>query len=114
MTPAVGTIVTGGDGRPWIVTCHSETSLGLVPASRLERVKWWLRLRLDLGIELAASLPTLAGIFVGSTTAQGACFYLASLVFWFWMMARKQLWGLLPLNVASLLISILNLWRAVQ
>lgn len=70
-------------------------------------------LKLDTVIELAASVLTLAGIYVGSTTLLGACFYLASLVFWFWMTYRKKLWGLLPLNCASLGISLLNLAKAL-
>lgn len=66
-----------------------------------------------LGVELLASGLTLAGIYVGSTTAAGASLYLASLVFWYALTVRKRLWGLLPLNVASTVVTALNLWRAL-
>lgn len=68
--------------------------------------------RLDFWIETAASVFTLAGTYIGSTTAAGACCYLVSLIFWFWMTFRKRLWGILPLNTASAVIAALNLWRA--
>jgi hypothetical protein len=64
-------------------------------------------------VELCASGLTLAGIYVGSTTATGAALYLLSLVFWYWLTVGKRLWGLMPLNVASTVVSALNLWRAV-
>ena len=67
----------------------------------------------DIWIETGASVLTLAGIAAGSTTVAGSCLYLASLVFWFWISFRKQLWGLMPLNVATLAISVFNLWRAL-
>ena len=63
-------------------------------------------------LELGASLFTLAGIYLGSTTTHGAGCYLISLVFWFWLTWARNLWGLMPLNVASLAITILNLHRA--
>ena len=64
-------------------------------------------------IESAASVLTLTGIAVGSTTVVGSCFYLSSLVFWFWISFRKELWGIMPLNVATAVISAINLWRAL-
>ena len=67
----------------------------------------------DFWIESAAGGLTLAGIYIGSTTAAGAGCYLGSLVFWFWMMFRKRVWGLAPLNCATLVIASLNLWRAL-
>lgn len=63
-------------------------------------------------IEVAASTFTLAGIFIGSTTALGATCYLVALIFWFWMMYRENMWGLLPLNAATLIISVYNLWNS--
>lgn len=45
MMPRVGDIVTGGDGRPWRVTCVHGGTLGLVPATWRGRIYWWLRLR---------------------------------------------------------------------
>jgi hypothetical protein len=67
-----------------------------------------------LAIELAASFLTLAGIYVGSTTATGAGLYLASLVFWYALTIGRRLWGLMPLNVASTVVSTLNLWSAMH
>lgn len=69
-------------------------------------VKWFL-------IELAASLLTLGGIYAGSTTTLGASLYLASLVFWYALTWARGLWGLMPLNVATTVVSALNLWRSL-
>ncbi|HKQ24116.1 MAG TPA: hypothetical protein VJT81_06705 [Burkholderiales bacterium] len=69
--------------------------------------------RLDIGIELTASAFTLAGIYVGSTTAVGAGCYLVALVFWYVIMFRKALWGIAPLNVATTFVATFNLWRAL-
>lgn len=66
-----------------------------------------------LAVELLASCLTLAGIYVGSTTALGASLYLASLVFWYALTVGKRLWGLMPLNIASTIVSLVNLLRAV-
>lgn len=65
------------------------------------------------GVELAASGMTLAGMFLGSTTQAGAIFYLASLFFWFALIYKRKLWGLVPLNVASGVIAWVNLGRAL-
>jgi hypothetical protein len=67
----------------------------------------------DFWIELSASATTLAGIYLGSTTNAGAGCYLVSMVFWFTIMMRKKLWGILPLNVAITILSAVNFWRAV-
>jgi hypothetical protein len=69
---------------------------------------WWLL------VELAASVLTLMGIFIGSSTAAGASLYLCSLVFWYWLTVGKKLWGLMPLNVATTVVASLNLWKAMQ
>jgi hypothetical protein len=66
----------------------------------------------DFWIESGASVLTLAGIYLGSTTVPGGLCYLASLVFWFWATFRKSLWGLMPLNVATVVVVGVNLWRA--
>ena len=66
-----------------------------------------------LCVELAASVFTLAGIYIGSTTALGAACYLVSLVFWWWLTVAKKLWGIVPLNAASTVVSAFNLWRAL-
>lgn len=64
-------------------------------------------------IELTASILTIAALTVGSTTLAGAGLYLAALVFWFWLTVGKELWGLMPLNVASTVVSLVNVWRAL-
>lgn len=64
-------------------------------------------------VELAASVLTLAGIWIGSTSLLGASMYLASMVFWFALTINKRIWGLMPLNVASTVVTCINLWRSV-
>jgi hypothetical protein len=66
-----------------------------------------------LAIELAASILTLVGMALGSTTIKGAACYLASMVFWFLLMYLRKMWGLLPLNVAVLCTSAYNFWSAL-
>lgn len=65
-------------------------------------------------VEAMASMSTLAGIWLGSTTAMGAMLYLISLIFWYLLTWRNRLWGLMPLNIATTLISALNLWAAMH
>ena len=60
-------------------------------------------------LEILASVFTVSGIYLGSTTLPGACAYAVSLVFWFWVSYRKKLHGLLPLNVATTIVTIKNL-----
>lgn len=67
---------------------------------------------LDFHIEMAASTFTVSGIYLGSTTVAGSICYLVSVVFWYWLIARKKLWGLIPLNVISTAICAVNLWKA--
>lgn len=67
-----------------------------------------------LAVELLASSLLLAALYAGTTTAIGAGLYLASLVFWYWLTVAKRLWGLMPLNVASTVISVINLFKALQ
>ncbi len=64
-------------------------------------------------IDLTASLTTLVGMWLGSTTGAGASFYLASSVFWFALMFRRRMWGLAPLNVAALAITCHHLSAAL-
>lgn len=63
-------------------------------------------------IELAASITTLRGMYLGSTTSAGACWYLVAGFFWIVLMFRRRLWGLAPLNLIALGVACLNLWRA--
>lgn len=72
----------------------------------------WLR-KPDSWIELGASVFTLAGMFVGSTTTTGAFLYAVSLVFWYALVYRQKLHGIVPLNVASTVVVLLNIWRAM-
>ena len=65
-------------------------------------------------VEMAASALTLSGIYYGSTTALGASLYLASMVFWYALTIGKRIWGIMPLNIASTILSALNLWKAMQ
>lgn len=64
-------------------------------------------------IELLASAFTLAGIYVGTTSLVGAALYLVALAFWFALCVGKRLWGIMPLNIASTIVSGMNLWRAL-
>jgi hypothetical protein len=68
--------------------------------------------KLDTAIDLAASLTTLVGMWLGSTTLVGAIVYLISTAFWFTLMFRRRMWGLAPLNVAALFISVINIVRS--
>lgn len=67
----------------------------------------------DLAIEIAASVATLIGMWLGSPTAAGACWYIVAAVFWFALMFRRRIWGLAPLNVVALVVACVNLHRAI-
>jgi hypothetical protein len=71
----------------------------------LRRPGFWL--------ELGASLFTLTGIYIGSTTLIGAILYLISSGFWHVIAWSKGLHGIVPLNVATTVIALLNIWRAL-
>lgn len=75
----------------------------------MNRTRW-----INLGVELAASALTLAGIYAGSTTLPGAMCYAGGLVFWFALTVRSKVWGLMPLNIASTIVTALNVWQALQ
>jgi hypothetical protein len=84
--------------------------------SRATQLYWHLRRWLrepDSWIQTTAGSLTLAGMYVGSTTAAGAILYLLALVPWFAMIYRQRLWGIVPLNTASVFVAGLNLWRAL-
>jgi hypothetical protein len=61
-----------------------------------------------LTIEVLASISTLFGIFLGSTTLEGSVAYAVSLVFWYWLTVRRRMWGLMPLNIGS---SVVTAWN---
>jgi hypothetical protein len=69
-------------------------------------------LSLNLLLELAASVTTLVGMHLGSTTRAGALAYLASCVFWWAFTARRAAWGLIPLHVGALAVTLDNLIHA--
>ena len=62
-------------------------------------------------IELLASGLTLTGMAIGSSTQLGNAFYIASSVFWIWLMFSRKLWGLLPLNVV---MPIIEIWHLIK
>lgn len=55
-------------------------------------------------IDAAASVLTIAGIQLGSTTLAGCLCYLGGLVFWFVLTFARRAWGLMPLNIATTLV----------
>lgn len=67
----------------------------------------------SFAIELAASVTTLTGMWLGSTTSAGAAWYIVAAVFWFALMFRRRLWGLSPVNVGVLVVACVNLYRAI-
>jgi hypothetical protein len=66
----------------------------------------WQRL-----LELAAAVVTLTGQVLGSTTLRGAICYLFATALWCSLTVTMRMWGLLPLNVASAVVSGWTLWQ---
>jgi hypothetical protein len=58
------------------------------------------------GIELAASVLTLTGQGFGSTTLLGASFYVAAALAWIWLTVYTRMWGLMPVNCVSFILSV--------
>jgi hypothetical protein len=65
--------------------------------------------KFGLILELIASTLTLLALNFGTTTLIGTCYYGGSLIFWWLLLLRKQLWGLIPLNVVSVILIGINL-----
>jgi hypothetical protein len=65
--------------------------------------------KLDLAIETTASVTTLAGIALGTTTHAGALCYAVAQLVWWALILRRRLYGLIPLNAGSTLITAWNL-----
>jgi len=65
--------------------------------------------KVSFAVETLASITSVAGLYIGSTTLIGASCYGVGLIFWVWLMFHKKMWGLLPLNILSLLAVIANL-----
>lgn len=80
--------------------------MAAVDATRRRARVWWFL------VELAASLLTLAGMFVGSSTLNGAAAYLVAQPFWFAIVFGRGLWGLLPITSVATIIAIANIARA--
>lgn len=59
-------------------------------------------------LEYLASITTLLGMYVGSTTKVGVLLYIPSTIVWWWLMVKGRLWGLLPLNAGGLVVITLN------
>lgn len=74
-------------------------------ARRRARVWWFL-------VELAASVLTLAGMLIGSSTFNGAAAYLVAQPFWFAIIFGRGLWGLMPIATMATIIAIANIARA--
>lgn len=69
--------------------------------------------RVDLAIEIVASVSTLAGMRLGSTTVLGASVYLVASAAWCAISWRKGLHGIWPLNVGSVAVMLFNLKDAI-
>jgi hypothetical protein len=63
-------------------------------------------------VELVASVFGLAGMAFGSTTPRGIACYAIAIPCLVYCVYRKELWGLLPLNLAQGVVIVFNTWRA--
>jgi hypothetical protein len=63
-------------------------------------------------LELFASAFGLAGMYLGSSTPRGALCYAVAVPCLIVCVYVRQLWGLLPLNVAQAVVIGINLCRA--
>ena len=61
-------------------------------------------------IEMGASFFTVTGVWLGTTTLNGAIYYLIGCGFWIVIMVKNNLWGIAPLNVFATLATLYNLW----
>jgi hypothetical protein len=62
-------------------------------------------------LELAASIVTLTGQALGSTSLHGAICYAFASVLWIWLTVYLRMWGLMPLNLAGAVVTVWTLWR---
>lgn len=67
----------------------------------------------DFAIQLLASVTTLIGMKIGSTTLHGAELYLVGTAAWMAISWRKSLHGIWPLNIGAAAVSLMNLWTAL-
>lgn len=70
-------------------------------------------MRTERAIELIASAFGLAGMALGSTRPYGIACYAVAIPCLIYCVHRKQMWGLLPLNVAQGVIIAFNAWRVI-
>ncbi len=92
---------------------EGEKARHAAPALKNARVDSSRNRSVDLAIELVASVATLAGMWVGSTTAHGAELYLVGTAAWMAISWRKSLIGIWPLNIGAGVVSLMNLWVAL-
>lgn len=92
---------------------EGEKARHAAPAAIRARVESRRTRAIDFAIELVASVTTLAGMKIGSTTLVGAEFYLVSTVAWCAISWRKDLRGIWPLNIGALLVAASNLWATL-
>lgn len=69
---------------------------------------------LSFWLQLCASITTLLGIYLGSTTLYGASCYALSLIFWYTLTFKDKMWGIMPLNIATTVVVIVNIHKALQ
>ena len=70
---------------------------------------------MSLTLSLAASVTTLFGVWQGTTTRAGACWYAVSMPFWWGLVIHDQIFGLMPLNAVMTIVAVRNLlktWKA--
>lgn len=65
--------------------------------------------RCDLAIQILASVSTLAGMRIGSTTLHGAECYIVAGLAWCVISWRNGLHGIWPLNIGALGVTLFNL-----
>lgn len=73
---------------------------------------WQLVASFDFINENIAGACAIIGMLIGSTTIQGSVWQLAASVCWFTMIVRKKCWGIVPFNVALVVVALVNIWRA--
>jgi hypothetical protein len=63
-------------------------------------------------VEIFASLLTIMGASIGSSTPIGNEFYMAGQIFWWWLMFSRRMWGLIPLNIAMTGIELWHFFKS--
>lgn len=66
----------------------------------------------SLAIQLIASATTIAAMALGTTNVSGAAWLIVGNAFWWAFTIEKRAWGLAPVNVATLIVGVINFWRA--